>query len=108
MSAHQQAYGYVQDVEVELGSLRLRTLASAGADDFSETAARVAKDHRSREAYFWPSYGNMQVAVCGRFDILEIGLPGPLIVEEPDTTIVVPPGWTVARDASASLVLTRI
>ncbi len=110
--AHQQAYGYVQDAEVELVSLRLRALASAGAANFSETAARVAKDHRvraqaSREAYFGPVHGKVTVAVCGRFDIPASGRAGPLIIEEPDTTIVVPPGWTVSRDALASLILSR-
>jgi len=32
---------------------------------------------------------------------------GPLIVEEPDTTVVVPPGWAVSRDEYGSLVLTK-
>jgi N-methylhydantoinase A/oxoprolinase/acetone carboxylase beta subunit len=32
---------------------------------------------------------------------------GPLIVEEPDTTVVVPPGWAVSRDDYGSLVLTK-
>ena len=34
--------------------------------------------------------------------------PGPLLVDEYDTTVVVPPGWTVRRDeATESLILER-
>jgi N-methylhydantoinase A/oxoprolinase/acetone carboxylase beta subunit len=34
--------------------------------------------------------------------------PGPLLVDEYDTTVVVPPGWSVRRDAATgTLVLER-
>ena len=33
--------------------------------------------------------------------------PGPLIVEAPDTTIVVPPGWRLHVDAGSLIVLER-
>jgi N-methylhydantoinase A len=110
--AHQQAYGYVQNDEVELVSLRLRALAPAGSASLAETSARLARNRRrneqgSREAFFGPAKGMMKVRVCGRFDIPETRQAGPIIVEEPDTTVVVPPGWSVARDALASLILTR-
>jgi len=29
------------------------------------------------------------------------------VVEEPDTTVVVPPGWSVSRDAAGTLVLDK-
>jgi N-methylhydantoinase A len=32
---------------------------------------------------------------------------GPLIVDEYDATVVVPPGWLVRRDEAANLVLER-
>ncbi|WP_255278689.1 hypothetical protein [Actinomadura madurae] len=31
--------------------------------------------------------------------------PGPLIVEEQDATVVVPPGCSVSRDSSANLII---
>jgi N-methylhydantoinase A len=31
---------------------------------------------------------------------------GPLIVEEPDTTVVVPPQWQIQRDGLGNLILT--
>jgi N-methylhydantoinase A/oxoprolinase/acetone carboxylase beta subunit len=43
-----------------------------------------------------------------RSSIREVAEPGPLLVDEYDTTVVVPRGWSVRRDAStATLVLER-
>ena len=33
---------------------------------------------------------------------------GPMIVEEPDTTVVVPPGWSVSLDAYSNLALSKV
>jgi N-methylhydantoinase A len=112
--AHDQAYGYHRDDPIELVSLRLRALASAGSLGFTELAAKLAEDRASRtaatstarEAFFGPAHGMMAAPLRDRFDITGPER-GPIIVEEPDTTIVVPPGWTVQRDAFANLVLTK-
>lgn len=110
--AHQQAYGYHRDDPIELVSLRLRALASAGSFSFKGLAANFSQDdepalaHRRREAYFGPAYGSMMTPVRSR---LEIASPerGPMIVEESNTTVVIPPNWTVQRDSFANLILTR-
>jgi N-methylhydantoinase A len=112
--AHDQAYGYHRDDPIEPVSLRLRALASAGSLSFAELAAKLAEDRASRaaapstarEAFFGPALGMMAAPLRDRFDITGPER-GPIIVEEPDTTIVVPPGWTVQRDAFANLVLTK-
>jgi len=39
---------------------------------------------------------------------LGVELPGPAIVEQPDTTTVVPPGWTARVEESGNLRLWRI
>ena len=44
--------------------------------------------------------------VVARAAIAREPAPGPLIVEEYDSTVVVPPGATVSRDAFGNLVLT--
>jgi N-methylhydantoinase A/oxoprolinase/acetone carboxylase beta subunit len=33
---------------------------------------------------------------------------GPMIVEEPDTTVVVPPGWSISSDGYANLTLAKL
>jgi len=36
-----------------------------------------------------------------------VELAGPAIVEQPDTTTVVPPGWTARLEASGNLRISR-
>lgn len=106
--AHRQAFGYDQDAPIELVNLRLRALASAGRLRFSDLVARVSSEKsdrsQSRQAYFGPTHGSLVTQVLSRADITG-AVSGPLIVEEPDTTVVVPPGWTVQRDGQGNLIL---
>lgn len=108
--AHLQAFGYERDDTVELVSLRLRALASAGSLRFSELLGRVPPaapaQAGTRQAYFGPKHGLQQTVIRRRADI-DTPQPGPLIVEEPDTTVVVPPEWSASRDGQANLVLER-
>jgi N-methylhydantoinase A len=113
-NAHDQTYRYHRNDPIELVSLRLRALAPAGSITFADLAAlanegtqRAAATTTAREAFFGPAHGTMLTPVRNRFAITAPEC-GPVIIEEPDTTIVVPPGWTVQRDAFANLVLARI
>ena len=109
--AHKQAFGYDRDDAIELVNLRLRALASAGRMRFTDLVARTAVDEQgqrvSRQAYFGPIHGTLETQVRRRADIAG-EQAGPLIVEEPDTTVVVPPGWLVRRDEQGNLVLTKV
>jgi N-methylhydantoinase A len=111
--AHERAYGYHADDPVELVSLRLRALASAGRLQFSELANVSAKSSsmtgdngRVRHVYFGRTRGLLETPIRRRQDISRTQ-NGPLIVEEPDTTVVVPPGWSVSLDEYANLVLSK-
>ena len=108
--AHRQAFGYDRDDTIELVSIRLRALASAGQVQFSELTGRVDESGRgegdTREAYFGPKHGTQQTAIRRRADI-STAQAGPVIIEEPDTTVVVPPEWSVERDGQGNLVLNR-
>jgi N-methylhydantoinase A len=110
--AHEQAFGYNTDDPIELVSLQLRALATAGNIRFADLGATIAPlsdasaPSEPREAFFGSRHGLLQTAVYRRADITGVQ-DGPLIIEEPDTTVVVPPGWAVSRDAYGSLVLRR-
>ncbi|MBV8362295.1 MAG: hydantoinase/oxoprolinase family protein [Deltaproteobacteria bacterium] len=123
--AHNQAYGYYRDDPIELMSLRLRALASAASLTFAGLAGRYSAEssdatatspgspkvqeggtQHERQAFFGPAYGLLTTPLRSRFAITNPE-PGPMIIEEPDTTVVVPPGWTVQRDGFGNLVLTR-
>lgn len=108
--AHLQAFGYERDDTIELVSLRLRALASAGNVRFSELMGRMTPADQAqggaRQAYFGPKHGLQETVIRRRADI-GTQQPGPLIVEEPDTTVVVPPEWSASQDERANLVLER-
>jgi N-methylhydantoinase A len=111
-AAHEQAFGYNTDDPIELVSLRLRALATVGDMKFADLAAQVAPSSNGsmrsepRDAFFGPRHGLLQTAVYRRDEITGVQ-NGPLIIEEPDTTVVVPPGWAVSRDSYGNLVLTK-
>jgi N-methylhydantoinase A len=122
--AHNQAYGYYRDDPIELMSVRLRALASAASLSFAELAGRYSAESsdeatpshgfrtqeggapRERQAFFGPGHGLLDTPLRSRFALTNPER-GPIIIEEPDTTVVVPPNWTVQRDGFGNLVLTR-
>jgi N-methylhydantoinase A len=110
--AHAQAFGYNTDDPIEVVSLRLRALATVAEMKFADLAATIAPTSAAgaqsepRAAFFGPRHGLLKTAVVRRADLTRVQ-DGPLIVEEPDTTVVVPPGWAVSRDDYGSLVLTK-
>ena len=58
-----------------------------------------------RSAYFGAAVGELLVPVLDRCDLTAQAQAGPLIVEEYDATIVVPPGCTARRDTRQNVVL---
>jgi len=111
---HERAFGYHADDPIELVSLRVRALANAGRLRFAELARVSANSSsersgtiRSRQVYFGRGYGLLDTPISSRQDISGIQI-GPMIVEEPDTTVVVPPGWSVSLDAYSNLALSKV
>jgi len=110
--AHNVAFGYIGRGTMEVVNLRLRALAQASEMTFSalEKVSEVGREPglkgAYREAYFGPSHGGKQAAILTRSDVVRPHA-GPLIIEEPDTTVVVPPDWTVHRGQYGNLVLEK-
>jgi N-methylhydantoinase A len=76
------------------------------ADAFSTSAA--PGERAERTAYFGPEVGERAVPVVRRPHLRDSEIIGPAIVEEFDTTVVVPPGWRATLDRLANVVLTAI
>ncbi len=111
--AHLREFGYEPDDTIELVNVRLRATAPASATSFRDLALARAGDPPAsegaasaavREAYFGPEHGHLPTPVLSRPD-LATERAGPLIVEEPDTTVVVPPGWRGVLDRGGNLAL---
>ena len=93
--AHERQYGYRSDAEtVETMSLRVIARAATAS---SRIPDRLALDHEragadaTRAAYFGPEFGSIETPVCLRSAVGTQWRNGPLLIEEFDSTTVVPP-----------------
>jgi N-methylhydantoinase A len=106
-AAHEQAYGYRDpDAEIELVTLRVTSTepgpdvdaAAAGAHGRGATTSRrraifAGEEHEARVLTGEPEPGT--------------AIAGPAIVELPEATLAVPPGWSGRVDASGTVRLER-
>lgn len=105
--AHLEAYGHGGRGTVEVVRLRVTALAPApeSLGDAAPAPAGGAGGGASRPARFGEHV--LDTPILARADVGGEPRPGPLLVDEADTTTVVPPGWTVRRDASSNLIVER-
>jgi N-methylhydantoinase A len=100
--AHRAAYGFERQAPVDIVSFRLRATAPSGNGSISRFDRRDGHAHgkapTERTAYFGLEYGSIDVPVIGRDDLGDKPRAGPLIVEEPYCSTVVPPMWSVRLD----------
>jgi N-methylhydantoinase A len=59
-----------------------------------------------RKVSFGPSFGVLDAMTLGRSHLKSGPYRGPLIIEEYDSTTIVPPGWTAVLDGSGAVVIT--
>jgi N-methylhydantoinase A len=92
---HEQQYGYRSDTEaVETLNVRVIARASRGGSQVPDRLTlddRAPMRHQPRTVYFGPVFGALPTRVCARADLGETWTAGPLLVEEFDSTAVVPP-----------------
>jgi N-methylhydantoinase A len=108
---HEHTFGYRSDKEV----LQLVSLKAVGrgldetprVPDRARRAMEKVPEASCRQAYFGPEHGWLDTPVLPRSALGAAPQPGPLIVEEYDTTIVVRPGWTASLDGWNNVVLAR-
>ena len=105
---HESTYGHrARNERVVVVAIRLIGRA-AGASDGAAGGGRAlsAQPESRRDAWFGPDLGWMPTPVVGRGSVPDNGREGPLLVEEYDSVIVVPPGCTARIDSSGSIVIT--
>lgn len=105
---HERTYGHQAEAEaVECVTLRLIARVSEDRPDRQAAPSRAAKGTQpDRQVYFGPSHGVTETRVIDRPD-LKTPVPGPVIIEEYDSTCIVPPDWTASLDAAGNIVLTK-
>nr|WP_230198673.1 hydantoinase/oxoprolinase family protein [Halopiger djelfimassiliensis] len=109
--AHERAYGYAMDETIEVVNLRA-TATVPGADPVVRHDGTGDAHVGAREAHFpgtdGTGSGSREATVYDR-DRLEAGttVSGPAILEQAESTTVVPPTWTGDVLADGTLVMTR-
>lgn len=107
---HQRMFGYCMRSEaVEIVTLRL---SARIVQDDHEALHRYTVDRphqvaegEMRRIYCGPTAGYLDAPVTTREALGSEPLPGPVIVEQYDTTIVVPPGASISRDDTNTLTI---
>jgi N-methylhydantoinase A len=107
--AHEQFYGFAQaQQEVECVTFRLRASLPVPRPELSgpapEERSEVLQPRSRREVFFDESDGFVDCAVYARADLRPGDvLDGPAIVEQMDTTTVLPPQFRARVDAVSNL-----
>ncbi|MBI3067755.1 MAG: hydantoinase/oxoprolinase family protein, partial [Betaproteobacteria bacterium] len=109
--AHERTYGHRgRDGIVELVNLRL---VASGIEDLARVpdVLRFARDTGAasgeRSAFFGPEHAWLQTRLCARPALGSTPCRGPIIVQEFDSTILVPPDFQAVRDAHANVIIER-
>lgn len=108
---HQQTYAYSEpERSVEIYGLRVTGLGLVEELDLSTgTAAGAggAIGGRTRQVYFTGVDAFVETTILSAHQLAEAGgVQGPAIVEQSDTTLVVPPHWTAEVHSSGNVILT--
>jgi N-methylhydantoinase A len=108
---HRRLYGHaLADGPVELVAVRVTgRIARPSPPLRGATDGRAADGAGgTREAYFGPRWGMQSTRLVARDDLRRGAREGPLILDEYDSTIVVPPGWSARSDDDGVLILDAI
>jgi N-methylhydantoinase A len=109
---HETTYGYQSREEiVELVNLRIVAtgLAAAARVPHQLSLARVDSLHskRLRRMYFGADIGWVEARIYSRSGLADEGVSGPVVIEDYDSTTIVPPGYRCRRGEWDLLVITK-
>jgi N-methylhydantoinase A len=107
-AAHQARYGYeLPDTPVELVAIRVAGTSAVPKPSLARVAPRGAKTTPAqRPAYFNGEWRDTEVFAIENL-VSGDSFAGPAVVEFPEATCVVRPGWTATLDTTGALVLER-
>ncbi|MEE2885764.1 MAG: hydantoinase/oxoprolinase family protein [Chloroflexota bacterium] len=108
---HEKTYGYKADDPFQLVNIRViaRGISKDARVPDTISPIDVAGSHESteREVYFGLTGEWIKTPVIGRPDI-EGWMEGPVVIEEYDSTTIVPPKWRVSLDSSVNITIEKV
>lgn len=111
---HEAVYGH-RAINGTVNLLSLRLLASINKDfdnylepqQVEESLQHLENTEMTRKAYFGEKFGSLETQVCSRKQIKKEMIKGPIIIEEYDSTVVVPPDFNVRLDNHYNLIIEK-
>ena len=106
---YERLYGHLADRK-SFDVVNLHVIAKVHRDivtegRWEEASSRSDGRAEEREVYFGSEAGAVTTRIIRREELGGESFAGPLIVEEYDSTIVVPPGWRAWRDPQDNIVI---
>ena len=108
---HERLYGHRSDPDNPVEVVAVRLIGQAGIrgqQGVLNPAERLGSRASSREAYFGESWGTIDTPVISRHDLGEKGTTGPLLIDEYDSTIVVPPDYRGHLDSDGNILMSPV
>ena len=103
---HERLYGHRSDPDNPVEVVAVRLIGQAGIrgqQGVLNPAERLGVRAPSREAHFGASWGTIDTPVISRHDLEDEGTTGPLLIDEYDSTIVVPPDYRGYLDSEGNI-----
>ncbi len=108
---HEKSFGHRTDAPYQLVNLRVIARGLSEESRVPERLGSPSTTNQSgdaqRRVYFGPNVGWNDTSVVGRDDLDTNPAIGPLIIEEYDSTTVVPPGWRASVDQWRNILLEK-
>ena len=108
---HERLYGHRSDPDNPVEVVAVRLIGQSGIrgqQGVLNPAERLGVRAASREAYFGASWGIIDTPVIARHDLGEEGTTGPLLIDEYDSTIVVPPDYRGYLDSDGNILMSPV
>ena len=108
---HERLYGHRSDPDNPVEVVAVRLIGQAGIrgqQGALNPAERLGARAARREAYFGASWGTIDTPVISRHDLGDEGTTGPLLIDEYDSTIVVPPDYRGYLDSEGNILMSPL
>ena len=108
---HERLYGYRAEHGTGMEVVAVRLIGRTPSVDIDDVrydgmqqGGKAQTDTGHRPANFGPPWGQIETPITSR-EALRGGATGPLLVDEYDSTIVIPPDWLATTDHTGNIVL---
>jgi len=107
--AHDRVYGHATEAPARFVNLRAVHRLAVAPPAFAAPASSSARRRRGRRVLIDAAIGPETATVIDRAGLAPgEKIPGPAIVEQPDTTTLIPTGWRGRAESGGNLLLERV